>query len=160
MIALLQRVTEAGVQVDGEEVASIGQGLMILAGVEAGDTDAQADRLAERLLAYRVFADGEQRMNLDVTQIAGEVLLVPQFTLAADTARGNRPGFSTAAPPAEGRRLFDRLVEQVRQRYERVQTGIFGTDMKVRLINDGPVTFRLRVPPANGTGSRNRNPKH
>ena len=160
MIALIQRVTEAGVRVDGDDIAAIGHGLLVLVGVEAGDDTDQADRLAERILAYRVFADDAGKMNLDVTRVAGGVLLVPQFTLAADTRKGNRPGFSTAAAPAEGKRLFDRLVARARQRYAAIQTGVFGADMKVRLVNDGPVTFRLRVPPAAVQGSHNGNAHH
>ena len=148
MIGLLQRVTSAQVSVGGETIAAIETGLLVLVGVERGDTEAQADRLAERLLNYRVFADSEQKMNLCVTDIDGEVLLVPQFTLAADTTRGNRPGFSTAAKPAIGERLFEHLVAAMRQRHAAVQTGSFGADMQVSLCNDGPVTFRLRAEPA------------
>lgn len=148
MIGLLQRVSSAAVAIDGAQVASIDTGLLVLIGVERGDSTAQADRLAERLLNYRVFPDSEGRMNLSVTDVDGELLLVPQFTLAADTSRGNRPGFSTAAEPDTGRELFDALVAAVRQRHTAVQTGRFGADMQVSLCNDGPVTFRLRVEPA------------
>lgn len=147
MIGLLQRVTEAAVTVAGEEVASIGRGLLVLVGVERDDTAAAADRLAERLLDYRVFADAAGKMNCDVTEIDGGVLLVSQFTLAADTKKGRRPSFTSAAPPAEAERLFDRLVAQVRARHPNTATGRFGADMQVRLVNDGPVTFQLRVEP-------------
>lgn len=148
MIALLQRVSEAAVQVNGAVVGEIGPGILALIGVERGDSEAQADRLLERLLAYRVFPDEEGRMNRDLRQAEGGLLLVSQFTLAADTNKGNRPSFSRAAPPDEGRRLFDYLVAQARQSLPDTATGEFGADMKVRLVNDGPVTFWLQVPPA------------
>ena len=147
MIGLLQRVGWARVSVDGQNVATIGPGLLVLVGVERGDSPAGAERLAERLLAYRVFADPAGRMNLSLTDVQGELLLVPQFTLVADTRHGNRPGFETAAPPAEGQRLFECLVGAARARFARVQTGQFGADMEVELVNSGPVTFSLRVPP-------------
>ncbi|SCZ61076.1 D-aminoacyl-tRNA deacylase [Thiohalomonas denitrificans] len=146
MIGLLQRVSEATVRVEGEVVGTIGQGLMVLIGVERGDDAAIADRLLRRLLGYRVFPDEEDRMNRSVTDIAGGLLLVPQFTLAADTRKGMRPSFTPAADPADGERLFDYLLEQARSRYSRVQSGRFGADMKVSLTNDGPVTFWLQVP--------------
>lgn len=148
MIGLLQRVGEAWVEVDATRTASIGAGLLVLVGVERGDEGAQASRLAERLLGYRVFGDEEGRMNLDVRTRGGGVLLVPQFTLAADTARGTRPGFSSAAAPGTGETLFNKLVENVRTGHTPVATGVFGADMRIGLINEGPVTFRLRVPPA------------
>jgi D-aminoacyl-tRNA deacylase len=148
MIGLLQRVSHADVSVDGETIARIGRGLLVLVGVERGDGPAQARRLAERLLAYRVFPDAEGRMNLDVRDSSGSVLLVPQFTLAADTAKGNRPGFSRAADPGEGQALFDDLVRVAGASGVPVATGRFGADMQVTLTNDGPVTFWLRVPPA------------
>ena len=148
MIALIQRVTQAAVVIDSAMVASIGPGLLVLAAVQRNDGAAQASRLAARLLQYRVFADGQQRMNLDVRAVAGELLIVPQFTLAADTRKGNRPGFSHAAAPAPGEALFHRLVEECRARYERISTGVFGADMQVSLTNDGPVTFWLEVMPA------------
>jgi D-tyrosyl-tRNA(Tyr) deacylase len=151
MIGLLQRVSAASVTVGGEEIAAIGAGLLVLVGVERADGETEADRLAERLLNYRVFGDADNKMNLCVREIEGEVLLVPQFTLAADTTRGNRPGFSTAAEPALGEQLFDRLAAGIRKRYSRVQTGRFGANMQVMLCNDGPVTFRLRVPPADAS---------
>jgi D-tyrosyl-tRNA(Tyr) deacylase len=119
----------------------------VLVGVQRGDGPREAARLAERILQYRVFADARQRMNLDVRSVAGSVLLVPQFTLAADTRKGNRPGFSRAAPPELGQRLFQTLVQECRDRYERVATGRFGADMQVSLTNDGPVTFWLEVTP-------------
>ena len=151
MIALLQRVSEAAVHVneDGDlrQVGAIGRGLMVLIGVERGDTQAQADRLLERLLAYRVFPDAEDRMNLDLRQAGGELMLVPQFTLAASTHKGNRPSFTSAAPPESGRHLFDHLLASARRELGACETGEFGAHMMVQLTNDGPVTFRLRVPP-------------
>lgn len=131
----------------GATVAAIGPGLLVLVGVERGDSTAGAERLAERLLAYRVFPDAAGRMNLSLVDTAGELLLVPQFTLAADTSHGNRPGFEPAAPPEEGLRLFEHLVTAARTRWTRVHTGQFGADMDVELVNSGPVTFSLRVPP-------------
>ena len=127
---------------------AIGHGILALIGVERGDAEAQADRLLERILAYRLFDDGEGRMNLDLGQVEGELVLVSQFTLAADTNKGNRASFTSAAPPAEGRRLFDYLVGRARERLGQCATGEFGAHMKVSLVNDGPVTFRLHVPPA------------
>jgi D-tyrosyl-tRNA(Tyr) deacylase len=147
MIALLQRVSEAAVQVNGEITGEIGRGILALVGVEKGDTEAQADRLLERVLAYRIFPDTEGRMNLDVRQVGGGLLLVSQFTLAADTRKGNRPSFTPAAPPDEGARLFDHVVAQARKAHAPIATGRFGADMQVRLVNDGPVTFWLQVPP-------------
>ena len=148
MIGLLQRVITANVRVDGEIVGAIDRGILVLVGVERGDGEAQAARLAERLLGYRVFADGEGKMNLSVQDVAGGVLLVPQFTLAADTNKGMRASFTSAAAPDEGRRLFERLAAHVRAKHGNVQCGVFGADMQVQLTNDGPVTFWLRVPPA------------
>lgn len=151
MIALLQRVSEASVHVkaaDGPRlVGRIGPGVLALIGVERGDDERVADRLVQRLLAYRMFDDAEGRMNLDLRQAGGELLLVPQFTLAANTDQGNRPGFSSAAPPAEGRRLYAHLLAEARARLGDCPSGEFGAHMLVRLENDGPVTFRLRVPP-------------
>lgn len=147
MIGLLQRVSAAQVVVDGEVVGAIGHGLLVLIGVERGDAEAQADRLLERLLGYRVFSDAEGKMNLGLRDVNGGLLLVPQFTLAADTCKGMRPSFTPAAPPPEGERLFDYLVRQARHQYSPVATGRFGADMKVTLTNDGPVTFWLQVPP-------------
>lgn len=145
MIGLLQRVTAAEVSVGGTVIGSIKTGLMVLIGVERADKEAQADRLLERLLSYRVFADDAGKMNLSLVDVAGGLLLVPQFTLAADTTKGTRPGFSPAAEPYEGRRLFDYLVGRARQAHSVVQTGEFGANMQVSLTNDGPVTFWLRA---------------
>jgi D-tyrosyl-tRNA(Tyr) deacylase len=147
MIGLLQRVTRADVVVAGECVGSIDAGLLVLIGVEHGDSEREADRLLERLLGYRVFADSADKMNLSVQSIAGGLLLVPQFTLAADTNKGMRPSFSSAASPEEGHRLFDYIVQQARAKHAPVAAGQFGADMKVSLTNDGPVTFWLRVAP-------------
>lgn len=145
MIGLLQRVSHARVSVADEIVGQIGPGLLVFVAVQRGDTTEHAARLAERLLAYRVFEDDGGRMNLDVTQVDGGLLLVPQFTLAADTARGNRPGFSRAADPEQGRELFDACVAAARARWSRVETGRFGANMAVELLNRGPVTFWLEV---------------
>ena len=150
MIGLLQRVSRADVNVDGACVGAIERGLLVLVGVEQGDSEREADRLLERLLGYRVFADAAGKMNLSVQDISGGVLLVSQFTLAADTNKGMRPGFSPAASPNEGQRLFEYLVQQARIKHSCVATGRFGADMKVTLTNDGPVTFWLRVAPATG----------
>ncbi|MGD8207401.1 MAG: D-aminoacyl-tRNA deacylase [Thiohalocapsa sp.] len=144
MIGLLQRVDEARVDVGGERVAAIGRGLLVLVGVQKGDDEARAARLLERILGYRVFPDEAGRMNRSLREIAGGLLLVPQFTLAADTRKGTRASFTSAAPPAEGERLFDLLVERARAAHEMVQTGRFGADMQVGLVNDGPVTFWLQ----------------
>jgi len=149
MIALLQRVTTASVIVAGVLIAEIGAGLLLFIAVEDGDSEQQVDRLLRRLLHYRVFPDEGGRMNRSVLDIGGELLLVPQFTLAADTRKGSRPGFSAAAPAVEGARLFDYLVACARQQLSAaVQAGRFGADMQVALINDGPVTFFLRSAPA------------
>ena len=147
MIGLLQRVDGAAVEVDGREVARIGPGMLVLVGVERGDDEAVADRLLERLVSYRVFADGEGRMNRSLSDTGGGLLLVPQFTLAADTAQGLRPGFSRAAPPADAERLFGHMAKQAEKRLPGAQSGRFGAHMRVSLINDGPVTFWIRVPP-------------
>lgn len=149
MIALLQRVTQAQVQVDGKDTGRIGSGLLVLLGVERGDTEAQADRLLERLLTYRIFADDAGKMNLSLQDQRGGLLLVPQFTLAADTRRGTRPGFSSAATPEIGKQLFQYFVDRARQQHPEVATGIFGADMQVWLCNDGPVTFWLQATPQN-----------
>jgi len=149
MISVIQRVSEAEVSVEGTSVGKIGRGILTLVAVERGDTEAQAERLAERILGYRIFPDAEGKMNLSVADIGGGLLLVSQFTLAADTRKGTRPSFTPAAAPEEGRRLFDYFVERVRQNHpHRVETGTFGADMQVALVNDGPVTFTLCVPPA------------
>ncbi len=143
MIGLLQRVTEAHVAIDGSMVASIGPGLLVLVGVRPEDDSQAATRLLERLLKYRVFADADGKMNLSLIQVAGGLLLVPQFTLAADTRKGSRPGFSTAAAPEVGRPLFDFLVTTARKQHPVVECGVFGADMQVSLVNDGPVTIWL-----------------
>lgn len=145
MIGLLQRVREAAVSVDGEEIARIGPGLLVLVGVQPADTANEAERLLERLLDYRVFADDAGRMNLGLRTIGGGLLLVPQFTLAADTTQGLRPSFTSAAPPALGHALFEHLVALARSRHPLVGSGAFGADMQVSLVNDGPVTFWLEV---------------
>jgi D-tyrosyl-tRNA(Tyr) deacylase len=143
VIALIQRVAEARVVVAGGVVGAIGRGLLAFVAVEQGDTEARADRLLDRVLGYRVFPDREGRMNLSLSDIGGGLLLVSQFTLAADTRKGMRPSFSSAAPPDEGRRLFDHLVERARSVHAPVATGRFAADMQVALVNDGPVTFWL-----------------
>ncbi len=148
MIGLLQRVLEARVVVAGETVGAIGPGLLVLVGVERGDSEDQARRLLERLLGYRVFGDAEGRMNLSVQDIGGGLLLVPQFTLAADTRKGSRPSFTPAADPGEGERLFNYLVAEARVVYPQVASGRFGAHMQVSLVNDGPVTFWLQARPA------------
>lgn len=143
----MQRVAEARVTAAGEPLGAIGRGVLALVGVERGDTGREASRLAERVLGYRMFADAEGRMNRSLVDIAGGLLLVPQFTLAADTASGARPGFSAAAAPEDGRRLFERFVHACRERHAEVVTGRFGADMQVSLVNDGPVTFWLQACP-------------
>ncbi len=145
MLVLIQRVTQASVSVDDAVVGQIGPGLLALVGMEPGDTEAQITRMADRLLGYRVFADEDGKMNRSLGDTGGGLLLVSQFTLAADTRSGTRPGFSTAAPPAEAERGFNRLVEICRQKHASgVETGRFGAHMVVSLVNDGPVTFLLR----------------
>jgi D-aminoacyl-tRNA deacylase len=148
MIGLLQRVTHARVEIDGASVGSIGPGLLVLVCAERGDSEAEADRLLERVLGYRVFGDAEGRMNLGLREMQGGLLLVPQFTLAADTHKGMRPSFTPAASPVEGERLFDYFVAKARAAYAAVETGRFGAHMQVSLTNDGPVTIWLRVEPA------------
>lgn len=145
MIALIQRVSRASVVVSGEQIGCIGPGLVALIGIEKADSDTSAQRMSERILGYRVFADEADKMNLSVRDVHGGVLLVPQFTLAADTSSGMRPSFSAAADPAKGRQLFDSLVDIMRAHYDYVETGRFGADMAVELVNDGPVTFWLQV---------------
>ena len=144
MIALLQRVTNASVRIDDEEIAVIGQGVLVLIGVERGDGDVEAEGLAERVIAYRMFGDAQGKMNLSLKDIGGELLAVPQFTLAADTASGLRPSFSSAASPAHGEALFIKFAEKAAENVH-VATGRFGADMRVSLVNDGPVTFWLQV---------------
>ncbi len=143
MIALIQRVSGAQVHIDGACVGQVGRGVLALIGVARADTEADVQRLLERILGYRVFADAAGRMNLSLRQVQGGLLLVPQFTLAADTAQGTRAGFSTAAEPERARALFTRLLEQARAAYPSVSAGVFGADMQVSLVNDGPVTFWL-----------------
>jgi len=145
MIALLQRVSEASVSVDGFVVGRIGVGLCVLVGVQPVDDERSAQKLVDKLLGYRVFPDEQGRMNLDVKQAGAQLLLVPQFTLAADTSQGRRPGFSTAAKPALAESLFSVFCTKAKEQMEQVQTGRFGADMQVALINDGPVTFWLEV---------------
>ena len=145
MIFLIQRVSEASVAVDGDTVGKIGRGLLAFVAVEPGDDEATARRLVERAVAYRVFADDAGRMNRSLAEVGGELLLVSQFTLAADTRKGLRPSFTSAAAPEDGRRLFEYVVEHARSVLPgRVATGRFGADMQVALVNDGPVTFWLR----------------
>ena len=145
MLILIQRVTQAHVSVDDEVVGAIGPGLLAFVGIEPGDGDREIERMSERLLGYRVFSDDEGRMNRSVWDIGGEVLLVSQFTLAADTSSGMRPSFTSAAAPDEARAIFEQLVGKVRQKHpERVETGRFGAHMIISLVNDGPVTFLLR----------------
>jgi len=148
MIALIQRVSEASVRIGGDVAGSIGPGILALVAVEAGDTPVAVDRMLERLLGYRVFPDAQGRMNLSLRDTGGGLLLVPQFTLAADTRKGMRPSFSGAAPPERGAECFDLLVSRARAAHPAVAAGRFGADMQVALINDGPVTFWLQ------TGSR------
>ncbi|CRI64784.1 D-tyrosyl-tRNA(Tyr) deacylase [Thiocapsa sp. KS1] len=145
MIGLLQRVSRAHVDVSGETIGSIERGLLVLVGVQRGDTIARGERLLERLLGYRIFPDADDRMNLSLRDIGGGLLLVPQFTLAADTRKGTRASFTSAAPPEEGKRLFDDLVARAHAAHPRVATGRFGADMQVSLVNDGPVTFWLET---------------
>ncbi|HEY0768159.1 MAG TPA: D-aminoacyl-tRNA deacylase [Steroidobacteraceae bacterium] len=146
MIALIQRVGQAEVRVGGEVVGAIGRGVLALIGVRRADTEAAAERLLERVLSYRIFPDLEGRMNLSVREVGGGVLFVPQFTLAADTHKGTRAGFSLAAAPEEARRLFAYLVGSAHSAYAPVSAGVFGADMQVSLVNDGPVTFWLETP--------------
>ncbi len=153
MLALIQRVSEAQVVVDGHTVGEIGAGLLVLVCAERGDGEREADKLLAKLLKLRIFSDASGKMNLSVQDMDGQgavggLLIVSQFTLAADTSSGNRPGFSSAASPAEGERLYDYFVAPARAAHAVVQTGQFGADMKVRLVNDGPVTIPLRIAPA------------
>ncbi|WP_305906937.1 D-aminoacyl-tRNA deacylase [Methylomarinum sp. Ch1-1] len=145
MISIIQRVSEANVSVDGITIGAIDQGIMALVAVEKEDSEKQADRLLERILNYRIFADADDKMNLSLRDIEGGLLIVPQFTLAADTQKGNRPSFASAATPEKGRQLFDYFRQRAETIYPASRFGRFGADMKVSLINDGPVTFTLRV---------------
>lgn len=144
MITIIQRVTQAKVTVNGIDIGVIGTGILALVAVEKADTPKIADRLLERILNYRIFADSDDKMNLSLRDIHGGLLVVPQFTLAADTDSGNRPSFASAASPALGRQLFDYFQQRATSSYPGCQFGEFGADMKVALVNDGPVTFRLR----------------
>ncbi len=145
MIGLLQRVTQASVTINSDVVASINTGILLLVGVEKGDSEKNAARLFEKIITYRVFADDEDKMNLSLKDVHGGLLLVPQFTLAADTQKGLRPSFSDAAPPEQAKQLFNFLIDHAREKYTTVETGVFGADMQVSLINDGPVTFWLQT---------------
>jgi D-aminoacyl-tRNA deacylase len=145
MIGLLQRVTQASVTVNSDIVASINTGLLVLIGIEKNDSEKNAERLFQKIISYRVFADNEDKMNLSLQDIGGGLLLVPQFTLPADTKKGLRPSFTDAASPELGKKLFDFLIHHAQENYTKIETGIFGADMKVALINDGPVTFWLQT---------------
>ena len=145
MIGLIQRVSQAQVAIDGVTVGQIDRGILLLLGVEKADTEAQAGRLLERVLGYRIFPDAQGKMNLSLREINGGLLIVPQFTLPADTRKGMRPSFTPAAPPAQGAALFNYFTAQARQQLLTVQTGVFAADMQVSLTNDGPVTFWLQV---------------
>ena len=145
MIALIQRVSEASVSVKGKTVVSIGKGLLVLLGMEKNDSTQEADRIAEKLLRCRVFEDDYGRLNLDVSAINGEVLVVPNFTLAADTKKGNRPGFSTALEANKAEPLFDYLIQQLERSHPLIKQGVFGANMQVNLVNDGPVTISLKA---------------
>ena len=147
MIALLQRVTQASVSVEGQEIGRIQKGLMVLVCAERDDTEKEAQALLTKLLSYRVFSDAAGKMNLNLEQADGALLLVPQFTLAADTRSGTRPSFTPAAPPDVAKKLFDYFVASAREAHAIVETGRFGADMQVSLTNDGPVTFWLQVEP-------------
>ena len=148
MISLLQRVRQARVEVDGATIGAIGPGLLVLVCAERGDTELEADKLLTKLLRLRIFNDDAGKMNRSVQDVAGGLLLVSQFTLAADTSGGNRPSFTQAAAPDEGRRLYDYFVAQARAAHPEVATGQFAADMQVHLVNDGPVTVPLRMAPA------------
>jgi D-tyrosyl-tRNA(Tyr) deacylase len=145
MIALIQRVSQASVSVEGGVIGAVGRGIVALIAVQPGDSESVADRLLERILGYRIFEDGAGRMNRSLTDIGGELLLVPQFTLSADTRKGTRAGFSTAANPATGERLFEYLVRKAKTMPLHVVTGRFGAHMQISLVNDGPVTFWLEA---------------
>lgn len=145
MIALIQRVNQASLRIDGQQHCAINKGLVVLLGIEKSDTRAQGEKLLQKVLDYRVFADADGRMNLSVSAIGGQVMLVSQFTLAADTGRGLRPSFASAMPPPEAEALYNQLVDWMQLLYPQVVTGSFGADMKILLENDGPVTFSLRA---------------
>ena len=148
MKAVLQRVSQARVVVQGAAVGQIGAGLLVLLCAERGDADAQADKLLAKILKLRIFSDAAAKMNLSIADVKGGLLVVSQFTLAADVSGGNRPSFKDAAPPEEGRRLYDYFVARARSMHPLVQTGEFGADMQLHLVNDGPVTISLRIDPA------------
>ena len=158
MIGLLQRVTHARVEVDGETVGAIDKGLLVLVCAERGDTELEAERLLERLLSHRVFSDADGKMNLSLRDVHGGLLLVPQFTLAADTKRGNRPSFTPAAPPELGHALFQHMLARAQATYSPVASGRFGADMQVTLTNDGPVTIWLRIDPPSTAQGEVRSP--
>jgi D-tyrosyl-tRNA(Tyr) deacylase len=145
MITVIQRVTQASVDIDHQRVAEIQTGLLALIGIEKQDSIEQGKKLIKKILAYRIFPDTQQKMNLDLTQISGGLLLVPQFTLVAETDKGTRPGFSKGMSPIQGQTLFNEFVEHAKTIYPHVSSGCFGADMKVHLINDGPVTFILKA---------------
>lgn len=151
MIALIQRVASASVAVGGETIAEIDRGILALIGVERGDGETEAQRLAERVLGYRIFADPAGKMNLSLKDSDGGLLAVPQFTLVADTNSGARPSFSSGASPEDGKKMFSVFLEKTKALHSKVQTGLFGAEMKVSLVNDGPVTFWIRVPPKSGS---------
>ncbi|UCU99759.1 D-aminoacyl-tRNA deacylase [Acidovorax radicis] len=157
MISVLQRVREARVDVEGQTIGAIGAGLLVLVCAERGDTEAEADKLLAKLLKLRIFSDAAGKMNQSVQDIGGGLLLVSQFTLAADTTGGNRPSFTQAAAPDEGRRLYDYFVAQARKAHPDVATGQFAADMQVHLVNDGPVTIPLRVAPSAPAAHTNPN---
>ena len=145
MIALIQRVSRASVDINETEVAAISAGLMVLLGIQADDSEKEARKLAQKTVSLRVFDDANGDMNLDVKSVEGGVLIVPNFTLAADTSRGNRPGFSTAMPPKDAEPLFELFATETRELTKGVQTGVFGADMQVSLVNDGPITISLET---------------
>jgi len=145
MIALIQRVSEARVVVNNQNIGEIQQGILAFIGVEKNDSETQVARLLDKVLSYRIFADVDDKMNLSVKDIEGGLLLVPQFTLAADTQKGCRPSFSSAAAPELGEKLFSQFIKQAKDKYQHIETGQFGADMKISLLNDGPVTFWLQV---------------
>ncbi len=145
MLGLIQRVKHASVTVNNEMVGEIQQGILLLLGIQKIDTEETASKLIDKLLTYRIFADADNKMNCNVQQINGGILVVSQFTLAADTKKGTRPSFSSAAPPAQAQALYDFFVAQLRNKHDKVATGIFAADMQVSLVNDGPVTFMLEM---------------
>lgn len=145
MLGLIQRVKQASVTVNGEITGEIQQGILLLLGIQKNDTEETANKLIDKILAYRIFSDANNKMNCNVQQIAGGVLVVSQFTLAADTKKGLRPSFSSAAPPVQAEALYDYFVAQMRRKHPQLATGIFAADMQVSLVNDGPVTFMLEM---------------